>query len=687
MKFPRSKCFPLWRRVKIDSELPKGVDEEMAWRSGTAADAAGKRARTGARRKWRMPLWTLGLSYFLVEVYAFVFLATVDAKPLFSALRTDGLAVLPGLDAWPLAFGLLWAAMLTGLVRLLPALVGRIVYGVTYFLAVIYAGVQTGYFLLFREMLWMSDFRYASEGSDYFSVLLRYPLAWWLCLAALLALGIVLLVCFPGRKRSVWRSTAAGVAAVGAAVCALLLPQLVFLQDRSVRYAGSDYGRMQSAEAAYDNMFNAYRLYQVCGVYQTGVKDIYANLLAPLLPGHAHAQEAAKDEIDDYFSRRGAHADNEMTGIFAGKNVVLVLMESMDDWAIGTHTPTINRLMAEGINFTNFYTPGYGGVRTFNSEFCANTGSFLSSAGGYAFDYVTNDYRQSLANVLAARGYSAKTYHYNSPAFYSRGVFEPAMGYEEYISYADYVESADSRDLYDDQFLFDNAEVSASFFRAGQKLNFIITRSAHLNYVYNEVLSYWGLQKYPQYRGLTGIEEEDCMYLKARLVDDMFARLLTELAEHGELENTVIVAFTDHYTYGIEDQSLVWERSGVDDALLVEKTPCFIWSADGPAMQVEKTLNTADLLPTVLNLLGVEQTYSYLGQDAFDDGYAGYALFPNGSWVYDGVAYNAATKRTIVLRDGAEADDALRTEMAGRVNEFVRINNLILQTDYYAEEE
>ena len=359
-------------------------------------------------------------------------------------------------------------------------------------------------------------------------------------------------------------------------------------------------------------------------------------------------------------------------------------MESMDDWALGEHTPTINRMMQEGINFTNFYTPGYGGVRTFNTEFCANTGTFLSSQSGYAFDYVTNDFRQSLASQLVNLGYSAKVYHYNTPDFYSRGVFSPAMGYQEYVCYEDYVTEQNQNDLYDDQFLFDNTQVSESFFRDGQKLNFIITRSAHLSYKYNEVLSHWGLKKYPQYRGLTGNEEEDCMYLKARLVDDMFARLLQELESHGELENTVIVAFTDHYSYGFKNESLMMERSGVDDLLLLEKTPCFIWSADKPSITVEKTLNTADLLPTVLNMLGIDSDYQYIGKDAFDPNYVGYVLFPNGSWISRGVAYSVNSRRMILLDPDAQASEALSNEMANKVNDFVRINNLILQTDYYA---
>jgi phosphoglycerol transferase MdoB-like AlkP superfamily enzyme len=356
----------------------------------------------------------------------------------------------------------------------------------------------------------------------------------------------------------------------------------------------------------------------------------------------------------------------------------------MDDWAIGEHTPTICRLMEEGINFTNFYTPGYGGVRTFNSEFCANTGSFLASTGGYAFDYVTNNFDQSLANQLKDLGYSTKTYHYNDPNFYSRGVFEPAMGYDEYVCYADYTDPNDKWALYDEQLLFNDRRIAEDFLRDGPKLNYIITRSAHLSYKYNEMLSYYALKQYPQYRGLTGNEEEDCMYVKAKLVDDLFARLIQELEADGELENTVIVAFTDHYTYGMDDQQLVMDRSQVTNALLVEKTPAFIWSPGCPGMEVTKTLNTADLLPTVLNLLGVESEFNYLGQDAFDDDYAGYAPFPNGSWVSQGVAYNVSGNCLILLDDDApQATTEFQNQMSNTVMDFIRINNLILETDYY----
>ena len=612
------------------------------------------------------------LSYFLIEVFGYSFLA-----PAQSEVRL-----------WPLAFGAVWALLLWGIVMILPGTAGRIAYGISYLLSLVYAGFQTGYYILFSEMMWISDFRYASEGSDYIDVLFGYPMGWYLWIFGLIGLGIVTVLKFPVRPLRVARAIVAGMVTISAATGAVLLPQAVFIHDREIRYAGSDYGRSQSAEAAYDNMFNTYRLYQVCGLYQTAVKDIYANTIYPLTPGYTATQAAAREQIDGYFQQKNG-GYNAMTGLLEGKNVVLVLMESMDDWMIGQHTPTLERLMSEGINFTRFYTPVYGGIRTFNTEFCINTGSFLSSQGGYAFDYVTNSYDQSLAGVLKEQGYSAKTFHYNDPSFYSRGVFSLAMGYDEYVYYADYLkgmdEDAQKQALYDDLLLFSNPELRKVFFREGQPtLNFIITRSAHLSYKYNEVLSHWGLKKYPEYRGMTGNEETDCALLKARLVDDLFQWLLMALEDEGQLENTVIIGVTDHFTYGYKDMESLMALSSVEEELLLEKTPCFIWSADIEAMEVDKTLNTSDLLPTVLNLLGVDSPYTYIGHDAFDESYDGFVPFSNGSWIYGDVAYDAGSKEIIYLtEDAAHATDALITEMSERVSEFIRINNLILETDYY----
>ena len=637
----------------------------------------GKFLISPVKEKRPLPFGLVFLSFIYIEVFAFFFLSL---NGTFSPAQL-----------WPLAFGAIWAVILCCALRLLGQRMARIIYGGLFFLMAVYAGFQTGYYILFSEMMWLSDFRYASEGADYADVLLTYPTGWWIGIVCMILLGIMILIRFPNWQRR-WKSSIVSLAlAIAASLGAFFLPEAVFLSDGDIRYAGSDYGRAQSAEAAYDNMFNTHRLYQVCGLYQTLSKDIYANAIYPLTPGHALAQAEAEAEIDSYFEKQKKTAENAMAGLLEGKNVILVLMESMDDWMIGEHTPTLVQLMEEGVNFTNFYTPVYGGIRTFNTEFSINTGSFLSSQGGYAFDYVTNTYSQSLANQLREEGYSAKTFHYNDAAFYSRGEFSPAMGYEEYVCYADYLKDTDAdtakKLLYDDLLLFDNEDLKAEFFREGNPtLNFIITRSAHLSYKYNEVLSHWGLKKYPEYRGLTGNEETDCAYLKAKLVDDLFARLLVELEAEGQLDNTVIIGVTDHYTYGYKDTDSLLELSGVEEEILLEKTPCFIWSTDLAPMKVEKLLNTSDLLPTVLNLLGVESEYDYIGHDAFDDSYNGFVPFSNGSWISGDTAYDASSKKYISIGGDQQTVTAdFQAQMAESVQEFIRINNLILETDYYKE--
>ncbi|MBR2309315.1 MAG: LTA synthase family protein [Oscillospiraceae bacterium] len=583
-----------------------------------------------------------------------------------------------------LAFGALWALLFAAVCLALPRLAGRIVFGISYYVTLLWSLAQVAYYSVFSRMMWFTDIGYAGEGAPFiWDVIGMFPVLWWIGGLLLLAVGGLLIWKFPKNQALPWKLSYLSFGA--AAIIALLfLPEAVFLRDNDVWGTRSEYGQSSSWRAAYNTMYDAKKLYDICGVYHLTARDIWVHGLYPLTPAYRSELQSQRKELDAYFVARGEKEDNEMTGAFAGKNVVLVLMESMDDWMITQEdTPTLHRMMAEGVNFTNFYTPGYGTARTINSEFCVNTGIYLPTNGNYVFNYVTNTFDQSIASQLTANGYSAEVFHYNDGSFYSRDVFEEAMGYNTYNSYAAYTD--DENALYDDNLLFDIPELRNLFFREGQTFNTIITRSAHLSYKYNEVLSHYALKKHPEYRGKYGSEEEDCARLKAKLVDDMFARLLQELEAAGQLENTVIIGVTDHYTYGYKNMEELYAHSGVEDTLLLEKTPCFVWSADCKAQTVSKTLNTADFLPTMLNLLGIRSPYSYLGQDAFDPDYQGYALFPDGSWICGGVVYKATGKIGTVLENNSEnpvTEEHLQ-QMNEKVMEFIRMSNLLLTSDYY----
>ncbi len=605
-------------------------------------------------------------AYFLIEVWAVLI------------LKPESLS--------GLAFGACWALLFASLWLMVPKKVGRILFGVSYYFYLAWTLAQTAYHCVFGRMMWLPDVLYAGEGAGFIDdVLAEFPVIWWVGGVLLIGLGVFLIRKFPDTQGTFWRRIPFCATAVVGVVALCLVPEIVFLRDLDVWGTRSEYAQSSSYRATYNTMYDAKNVYDICGIYQLTFRDVWKHEIYPLTPAYRKALEEQTTFINDYFDKRGDHTDNEMTGIFAGKNVVMVLMESMDDWMITPEdTPTVYRLMEQGINFTDFYTPGYGTARTINSEFCVNTGIYLPTNGNYVFDYVTNEFNQSIASQAVDNGYSAEVFHYNSPDFYSRGVFEPAMGYHQYNCYEDY--ETDKDRLYDDCLLFDIPQLNNLFFREGQTFNTIITRSAHLSYVYNEVLSHYALRKYPEYRGKYGSQEEDCARVKAKLVDDMFARLLAELEEKGQLENTVIIGVTDHYTYGYKNMKELYTHSGVSDDLLLEKTPCFVWSPGCPQMTVKKTLNTADFLPTMLNLLGYDSPYQYLGQDAFDPNYKGYALFPNGSWISDGVAcvVGAGGKTDIIQNvSGREVTKREIEEMGKKSAEFIHISNLLLTSDYY----
>lgn len=575
-------------------------------------------------------------------------------------------------------FGVFWSGLFACLILSLPRKIGRILFGILYFPYLLWTLAQAGYFLVFGKMMWLSTIAYAGEGAGFLGdVLGGFPFFWWIGLGLMAAIGVLILIKFPQGPQKAKQRLYYLIGFGGFIGALILLPALLF--------SGKDpneYRQSTSPRAIYKTMYDAKKVYDTVGIYQLTLRDLWVNELYPLTPGYREQLAQQTETVDAYFAQRGESSANEMTGIYEGKNVILVLMESMDDWMITQReTPTIQKLMDEGINFTNFYAPGYGSARTLNSEFCMNTGVYLPTTGSYVFDYVTNSFDQSMASQLTQKGYSGFVFHYNTPEFYSRGVLEPAMGYEKYVAYSEY--EKDRTKLCDDNLLFDIPEIKEQFFQEGATFNTIITRSAHLGYTYNEVISGFALKKYPYYKDMYESEEETCARVKAKLVDDMFKRLLEELEEQGQLENTVIVAMTDHYTYGYKNMDELYAHSGVKSDLLLEKVPCFIWSADKPGMQIDKTLNTADLLPTVLNLMGVDSPYSYLGQDAFDPNYKGYALFPDGSWICDGVAWqngNIIMNTANRLVTQGEID-----KMAAISEDFRKISNLLLTCNYYEQ--
>ena len=93
---------------------------------------------------------------------------------------------------------------------------------------------------------------------------------------------------------------------------------------------------------------------------------------------------------------------------------------------------------------------------------------------------------------------------------------------------------------------------------------------------------------------------------------------------------------------------------------------------------MDKVLNTSDLLPTVLNLLGVDSPYDYIGQDAFSESYEGFVPFSNGSWISGDTAYDSGKRKLISVSGNQQTVTGdFQKEMADRVQEFIQIQHIV----------
>ena len=113
-----------------------------------------------------------------------------------------------------------------------------------------------------------------------------------------------------------------------------------------------DWDTWQSGAYEYQRFSSSEYDMALTGPYQLVVRDAWLSLRPQA------DEESLTAKIDDFFAQRPQHEDNAMTGLLAGKNLILIQLESVDDFVLNDeNTPTLFRLQQEGISFTEFYTP------------------------------------------------------------------------------------------------------------------------------------------------------------------------------------------------------------------------------------------------------------------------------------------------------------------------------------------
>ncbi|MBQ3866059.1 MAG: LTA synthase family protein, partial [Clostridia bacterium] len=528
-----------------------------------------------------------------------------------------------------------------------------------------------------ESFLSFSDLAFAEDGLSFMSLAyLGIPWQMYVFTVLWVFLGVIAILLAPKKQsyHPVMLLLCLVVSATG--VCGIAAEDRAYdLSAWKKRFTWLDTYDPTSIAALYTDFTNANECLLFCGNAQYAVRSLTTDLTARL--GREHIVR----ELDEYYAANPRPlTNNEMTGYFRGKNVICILGESIDTWMLNeSFMPNLYSLQKESIDFTDHWTPLFLSAGTFNTEFALNCSFYLPVSGTSARTYATNEYPQSLAHVFRANGYTANSYHQLDGRFYNREVVHLKWGYESFNDH--------------DQLMFVGDQTCDTSLMEPQSYRQIVHDEPFMSYVitysghgpYNEtrqVIAEPHLARAEEAARASGVTTDNpdtwSQYVHAIAhameCDAMIGKLIENMTADGHINDTVILFFGDHYSKYLTDVEFVMDLKGATDANTLYHTPFFIYSKGMEYTPVEKVTASADMMPTLFNLMGFAYDPTYIaGSDAFSE-YGGFVAFKDYSW-YDGNIYWTPDYQ-------GEETEYIR-EMNARVRAFLNASWNTVKTNYF----
>lgn len=575
-------------------------------------------------------------------------------------------------------FTVSWSVLLTSIIGLLPRMIKRIFM----MLLIVFMGVlvitHAAMFHIFHNFFSFADIMYAGDGARFFSF-------YYLRIRKLLIISVLFSIAIMGfaawaapkkmKNKKIGLPVLAALLLISAAAIFATHSNLMD-EGRREQMSWASAIRDQSDSSLYIDFTNVNQSMAISGLYQYTARNL---IVSTGLEQWLQTSSIHK-KLDEQFLERqqsGYNTENEMTGRLAGKNVIMIMMESIDSWMVTEeYMPNLYAVAQDSVQFVNHYSHLFINAATFNTEFMAMTGLIPPTAGIRQSAYKTNDFSYSLPSLFRNQGYRADSFHSSEAVIYDRGAIHRNIGFS---SYNCWWQMGMSDPKMDSQLVngYDKMTASEPFF------DFIITFSGHGPY--NEEFAAISEPHYERAvaaansNGITGSEENLKEYYHAVAhameTDAFVGGLIERLEADGRIENTVLVFFTDHYSKYFSDTSFVMDIKDVDTLDLLSNTPFFIYSKDLAPQKITKYTSSIDIFPTIVNLFALDADLSYfIGDDAFG-GNGNYVMFRNYAW-YDGETYYSA-----------DYQGELTEEMAARTDEVKKRINLswnTLTSDYFA---
>lgn len=414
-------------------------------------------------------------------------------------------------------------------------------------------------------------------------------------------------------------------------------------------------------------------------IYEENTLDINFEQLAENADG-------VYQEMDEYVASISASHQNEYTGLFRGKNLIMITAEAFSGEIIDEElTPTLFRLATKGIQFADYYQPASAG--TTGGEYEIIFGA-LPTSGGSSFKNMTkrNNY-MTIGSQLSRLGYTGYAFHNNTYTFYDRNKTHNAIGYSEgFMGLGNGMEEYVTKQWPESDLEMMKGTIPLYIDKEPFNI-YYMSVSGHNDYSKNS--NAMSKKNWDRVKDLDYSDRVKA-YIACQLeLEDALTYLLEQLEEVGLSNDTVIVLSADHFPYGLDEDAAVGnmpylsELYGYDVTNYMERdhNTLIIWSGILEKLDpivVDTPVSSLDILPTLSNLFGTEyDSRLFVGRDVFSETEP-LVFNMNYDWKTEKGTYYAWTN-TFVANEGITIEN--EEKYVKRINKIVK-NKMTYCKDY-----
>ena len=486
----------------------------------------------------------------------------------------------------------------------------------------------------------------------------------------------------------------------------LIAPGLILLFISSIMITKTEWSR-------FVKMWNRESVVSSFGLYVYQINDICQSVQPKInnLFGHDKAYKNVKEyyETNPYQQEK-----NEYSGIFEGKNIIVIHAESLQTIALEKSfegaevAPNIKKLANEGLYFSNYFSQVGVGTSS-DAEFTFSTSLMPSSSGTVFVNYFDRKY-VTIQSEFKKKNYYTFSMHGNTGDFWNRATMHENMGYDKFYSKSSFdIDETIGLGLSDKSF----------FKQVVEKIKVI--DEEHVEPYYGTLISLTNhtpfsdldlMDEYPT-TWTVNINNESVKrdyinettlgnyFRSVHYFDQAIGQFINDMDEAGLLENTVIVIYGDHdariskkyynmmYNYDPYTDKVKKENDegyiDYNDYMykLDRKVPFIIWTKN---KKINKEIKTAtgmiDAFPIIGNMFNVHSIYQ-LGTDTVN-AKDNTVVFTDGSYVTNKIYYNGQNGEIYSI-NGEAVDEEYIDEKSRYANKIIEVSNNIITYDLIKE--